>query len=304
MKNMIKKLAIVKSCRGSTPIIIICTTLIVILIAAVLSDIGYAAIENYKINKNAEKTAVFGAIKLTQSKSNIESEIRSYAVKNTSELNDLDIKISDNLKDVTVSFQKPFRYLFLQIVGFEEKQIKAKCNARVSAISSFIGVKPFVIQKQKLPYGKEIVLSNKKNGTDSIRIVPINLGESNYKANIIYGYRKTLYTGDGVYYSKKSKSEDLIDALSTILKSNKGNNGLYGSSTNEKSLMIIPVVEKIELAEKKTMSIIGFAAFQVTAFRTEKSDFFISGRFRKRTVKGGTSDKAEDFGLTGIKITH
>jgi hypothetical protein len=42
-----------KDNKGSTPVIMICVSIIIILAAALLTDIGYAALERFKLERNA-----------------------------------------------------------------------------------------------------------------------------------------------------------------------------------------------------------------------------------------------------------
>ncbi|MCX8131881.1 MAG: hypothetical protein N3I35_17515 [Clostridia bacterium] len=291
--------------KGSTPIIIICTTLIVILGSAVIADIAYAAVENFRLKKGAEKSARYGAELLITDRSNAENMIRKYAVKTISELNELDINISGNSKELTVKLEKPFGYIFLQLIGFKEKQIKAKCTARVSNVCSVVGIRPFAITRQKFIYGKEYVLSNKKSDENIVSIIPIDLGKRSLKANIVYGYRKSLQVGDGVYALKDNIYNSTKEGFKTFFEIYGDTKKNYsGSTINEKMIVILPVVDKFGLSGESTMEIKGFTAFFIKGFEEYKGYIKLRGTFLRKTIKGSTSDGIEDFGLTGIRIVH
>lgn len=293
--------------KGSTSVIIMCTTLFVILASAFITDVSYAAIERLKLTDKAERIAKAGAEILLKDKQAAVVWMKKYATKEVGDLISLDIKISDNNRDISVYMKKPFSYLFLKHFGFENKQITANVSVRLSGVSSYKGVRPFAVQKQQIVYDKQYTLTNRPAGTDeSIGIAALDFGYGNFKTSLLYGCSKTLDIGDGVYPLQGDFKKDLSDGLNYLISKCKHRPPCTFDNYSEDCtrIIIVPVVDRIGTADGEIMNILSFAAFFMESSKIENRQIFIRGRFIKHTVKSATSDHVEDYGLSGIKITR
>ena len=305
MSSKIQLYKAFNSTKGSTSIIIICTTVIVILLSALVSDVGYAALERYRLVKGAEEAAREGAVLLLSNRHEAVKKARECMVKKVQGLNKLEVIISENSRDITVYGGKPIEYLFLRALGMKNKQIDVSTTARLSCVSSYKGVKPFAIQEQKLAFDREYYLTMGSSVEwESIGLVPLSIGEGNYRVSIIYGYRKLLNVGDGIYALSNADNLLTQNGISNLL----SKCSHIPSCTHEAfvdacpRVMVIPVVDRLEHSGNKAMNVKGFAAFFLEGGGFKNKNFYIKGRFLKYTLKAGTSDAVKDFGLSGIKV--
>lgn len=305
VKSIIGYYRAVKTCKGSSNVFIVCMSLFLIILLALVTDIGYAAVARYKLANSAEKTARAGARALVLGKRSAEVLMKQYAVKETSGLTELDLKISDNSREITVYMKKPFEYLFLKVFGVESKQIKARVTAKLSGVMSFKGIRPFAVEKQQFIFGKQYTLVNySTNDEYNVSFSPLSLGSGNYENNVIYGYIKTLNVGDVVYPLISEEKNITADYIKVLLNRCEHKPGCTYNNYSDKCsrIIVIPVVDKITFTEESAMKILGFTAFFLEDAGFDKGKLYIKGRFIKHAVKAKTSDSIEDYGLAGIKM--
>jgi hypothetical protein len=293
--------------RGSTSLIIICTTIVVILLSAVVTDIGFSAYSRIKLAENAKLVAQLGAEALAENRSDAVALMKKAAVKNMDDLNSLDIRLSDNDWCITVSMGKPIRYVFLKFIGIHGKQLSTTITAKLSNASSFKGVRPFVLEKQKLAFEKTVILtSRRKDGKGYIPFSAMNPGKDDMKTSVIYGYRNRLHVGNGIRAADKKWMAEIQEALSELLgKENKEpvNQEIHYTGGNNR-ILVLPVVDKLVLSTNESMKVAGFAVFYLQSWETVDGDIRLKGRFIRYSADAGTSDSVPYFGLTGVRMYH
>lgn len=298
-----------KSRKGSTSPIILCVTVVIVLVAAVVADIGYTAVQRSILYSSAKKAAIAGAEALSTSRKIAENAVRIQALKSTSDLTKLDISISDNSRELTVSMKRPFDFLFIKFFGLDKKEISSKVTVRLSGVISFKGARPFGVLKKNIEFGTRYVLTNKAtNVKGEFKVVPLKLGDGNYKNSIILGYPGKLKTGDSIKAILQADADD--SSLVTDVK--EGIDSLAESCRHDPKctfekydsrctrIIVIPVLTTVDNSGLYNIS--GFAAFFIEECRTEGDAFYITGRFIRHAVQADMSDDAEDYGLAGIRV--
>ncbi len=294
-----------KDNKGSTPVIMICVSIIIILAAALLTDIGYAALERFKLERNAAGVAEEGAEILANDRDKAIEYMKLSAVRKVNDLNALDIMVSDDNREITVSMGKPFEYIFLSLLRFEGKDIKASVTAKLSGINAYKGLKPLGVARESLVFGKRITLSDIQSpGSDMTNVLPIDFGGGSFKTDVVYGNRKLVQIGDKVGTLGKNTAAQVNDGIGGLIKKCKHQPACtYDSFVKGCSrIIVLPVVEKAGGADTDFVSVIGFAAFFIEDCSTDRSHISITGRFIKYTVKSDTNDGAADFGLLGVRL--
>jgi|GEM_PF-4626293 hypothetical protein len=132
MRIILKYRDFTDSKRGSTHIVIVSTIVIVVLVSALLSDIGYEAIMRLKLNIDTETIAKAGAEEFAKNKNiNLERVIYRYTVNRINDFDNLNIKVSESGKEITVRVIRPFNYIFLKLIGISGKRLDATATAEV-----------------------------------------------------------------------------------------------------------------------------------------------------------------------------
>ncbi len=307
---------ILKSSKGTTSVIFICSTIVVILLSALFTDIGYIAFERYKLAKSVDLIAKLGAEAVFADREECINIIESNAVKRIKDLNKLDVKVSDNNREISLYAGKKLNYIFLKYFGVKEKQIESSVTAKISIVTSYKGIRPFAVEKDEINYGKQYYLSLDVNsqessivGEDTKRIVPLSLGDEEFETSIIYGYRKSVNAGR-ILYAMTAGFEKLNKSMVDVYNRCKHDPPCtYENHEDEcPRIFILPVVDKADFSGKNGMTVLGFTAFFVEEVENEdKSNGGImrfKGRFIRYTVNSSTSDGIADFGLLGVKLIH
>lgn len=300
-----------KSQKGSSSFIIVCMAIIVILASALAADIGIAAVERYSLARNAEMTARTGMVLVAKEKGlsgEREENVRmarSYGVGRVGDLTELDVKVSDDGREISVAMERPFEFNFLKLAGYKGKPLKAEVTARLSGISSYKGIRPFAVESRNIALGKPCVLSDSPaDNSGETGYTALNLGNGNFRPGILYGYWRTLKIGEGVYGLSRIPGEDTKEALDELTGkcSHKPQCTYDKYSEDCPRIMILPVVNKMDPTGKSAMEVAGFAGFFVEESAVRDGHVFIKGRFIRHIINSQTSDDAADFGLAGVKI--
>jgi hypothetical protein len=272
----------------------------------VVTDISYSAYSKIKLSGNAKLVAHLGAEALAESRSDAVTLMKKAAIRNMDDLNNLDIRVSDNNRCITVTMGKPIRYVFLKFLGIHGKQLSTTITAKLSNASSYKGVRPFVIERQKLVYEKTILLTSKAGeGKGYAPFAVMNPGKDDLKTSVVYGYRNRLSVGDGIR-AASSRMTEVQEALKELLKEeNKDPEKkeiLYTGGNNR--ILVLPVVDKLVLSGNEPMKVVGFAVFYLQSWEQAQGEIRLKGRFIRYSADAGTSDSVSYFGLTGIRMYH
>lgn len=305
---------LLKNRRGSTSIIFICSAIFIILLSAIVTDIGYMAFERYKMDKVLDGIAEQGAKALLINKNEGIKVIQENAVKSIKNMTKLDINVSDSNREMSINLERKIDYIFLKYVGFSDKKINSRVTVKVSNVTSYKGIRPFAVPKGEFVYGKQYCLSlnNEKVYKNSeeeavLSIIPVNIGRGNFDTGILFGFNKTVRTGDTLNEMSQIDFSTVNKSAKKLIEKCKGvprctyDNYEYDCSR----IIILPVIDNIEVYGKKSMKVLGFTAFFIEDSELESRDtVIIKGKFIKYTVKSSTSDGIPDFGLLGVKLMH
>ncbi|OPZ85343.1 MAG: hypothetical protein BWY74_03943 [Firmicutes bacterium ADurb.Bin419] len=302
--------------KGSTSVIFVCSAVIIILFSAVVSDIGYIAIERYKLDRVLDRVAQLGATALIADKDECIKVINENAVKSIGNITKLDINVSDNNREMSISIEKRLDYIFLKYIGFDDKKISSRVTAKVSNVTSFKGIRPFAIQKPEIEYGKEYYLSTledeyiqKGDYENRLRLIPVDIGKGNFATGILYGLNNAVNTGDHIYGLSQSDFNSGNKSIDKLIEKCKReppcthNNYENGCPR----IIVIPVVDIEGVSSENSMIVLGFTAFFIeegSLSKEKDTGMGIKGRFIKYTVNSITSDGIPDFGLLGVRLKH
>ncbi|MCX7708850.1 MAG: hypothetical protein N2484_03275 [Clostridia bacterium] len=293
------------STKGSSSIVVVCSAVMILLTAALVTDIGYAAFERYKLSKGAKEVAKIGAAELIKNRETAVRMMKENAVQKVSSLSEMDIKISDNHREISIRLGKPFEYIFLGYAGIQSKELKEGVTARLSGISQYKGIRPFAVEKQNFRFDQDFILSNQKSERpNSIRIRELDLGNGDFESSILYGFRKNLKAGNGVYPLNEFSKEQTEQCIKQLLDKCKHKPRCTPENYQRdcSRIMILPVVGKLQDENQEIMKIEGFTAFFIKNTNTTKQGLVLEGRFLKYTVDSRINDAVPDFGLMGIEL--
>ena len=295
----LKKLRLNNS--GSTPVIIICSIIIILLFAALISDIGYAKYYQYKLDKMAEQSALLGAEGLIYGEDDATKFIRTYILSQNAELDRSNPVISKN-GEVTVILKKKINYWFLSFFNIEEKIITSRSTAMLSPAVKVKGVRPFAVLKDTVQFeGTVFLFENDYSNEQKNKFFITGYDGDNYLENITKGNDDYTRVSDSLIKKKKYDPQTVVKSIGDLIKASKEKDNNHSYSDDGKCTIIIPVVEDND-EEKIYLKVAGFAAFILESAHYNDEGVTLKGKFIKKTINSETRNSCEDFGLYGINI--
>jgi len=304
-----------KESKGSTSLVFVCSVVLIVILSALVTDIGYVAYERYSLSRNVDSIVMSGAQTLADSREECIVSIKRKVSGRIKGVSEMDIRISDNNREITLLVKKNIGYIFLRYVGFKDKQIESRVTAKLSNVTSYTGISPVAVESAELSFGDKCKLTNsdieksKENDEPVLKIIPIDTQDESFKTSFIYGYRKKVHLGmnlNAVSGGSLNIDENSVDEL--INKCRHEPLCSYDNYTlGCPRIIILPVVEKEDSSLDGAMKVVGFTAFFVergNVVKGLKDTITLEGRFIRYTVKASTSDGMPDFGLLGVKLVH
>jgi hypothetical protein len=292
--------------KGSSNVLIICTTMAIILISAFATDIGYVSFESLRLSKAAEAAAEAGAEELACNGGDAENIIRKVLLGKISHPNVMDIRISDSGREISVHLQKNIGFKFLSALGVKERQLKTDVTVKISGVKAVKGTRPVAVSMSRPEYGRQYVLVGKRRAESGAEIpfLPIAMGKESYRADIAHGSMKELIAGDEVTAFTGDYRQNTVTGLNSLIEkcSHSPRCTYLKYEADCPRIIIIPVVDRLDMEGANNMKIMGFAAFFTEGCNVEEGEVRITGRFIRHTARAVTSDDAPDFGLLGVNI--
>ena len=286
---------------GSTPVIIVCSIIIILLVAALISDIGYAAYYQYKLDNMAEQSAHLGAEGLIYGEDVAMKFIRTYILSQNAELDRSNPVISNN-GEVTVILKKRINYWFLSFFNIEEKIITSRSTAILSPAVRVKGVRPFAVLKDTVQFdGTVSLIENNYSKEQDNKFFITGYDGDNYLENISKGKKDYTKVTDLLIKKKKYDPLTVVNTIDNLIKNVNEKDDKNTYSDDGKCIIIVPVVEDND-GEKIYLNVSGFASFVLDSAKYTEEGLIIKGKFIKMTVNSDTRNSSEDFGLYGINV--
>ncbi|MDP4180910.1 MAG: Tad domain-containing protein [Bacillota bacterium] len=295
---------LLRSNKGSSLIIFTITITIVLGIAALTLDIGDVVIEKAKLSNAVDAATIAGAQELVTDKFNAANVVDEYMDTNVSDYINLKKVIDSDDRGIEVSSEKNVKYFFANVLGFNNKNVKATAKARVENISSLKGIRPIAVVQQTFTYGKLYTLKEGGGGGSTGNYAPIDLGGTGarvYGDNLLNGYSGTINVGDIIL----TETGNIAGATQTSINSIIGQcaDTYDNYSLNCPRVLFLPVVNTLSVNGKKAIQVLGFATFFLEGFSNDvNGQVDVIGRFITYCMDGKTSSTISDFGTYGIRL--
>ncbi|MCX7710664.1 MAG: pilus assembly protein TadG-related protein [Clostridia bacterium] len=306
MKNSILKTEYLKSSKGSSIVIFALTLTIIMVMAALVIDLGNAFLVKATITSAVDAAALAGAQELVTDYSNASNMAQNYVLKNESNLKSIVSTIDADKRGIEVKATKNVSYYFAKVIGFQSRDITAAAKARAENISSLKGVRPLAVVQQTFTYGKLYTLKEGGGGGTTGNYAPIELGGTGaqkYQDNLLNGYNGTINIGDVIYTETGNMAGPTHTVIQQLVSKSADTYDNY--SIDCPRVIFLPVVNTLSVNGKKAIKVLGFATFfleGVTIGSNGTAD--VVGRFITYCMDGQTSSTASDFGTYSIKLVR
>lgn len=296
-----------KNNRGSTIIIFSCSLAAILVLFALVTDLGYIAVERRKLINTTDAAALAGAQDLIIGKQTAVNTANSYVNKNENGLGLTQVTVSDDNTAITVKTKKFADYFFMRFAGYNSREIFAESTAVVSTICSYKGIRPFAVEKQDFIFGIEYVLKEGAGDGTTGNYGPLALGgtgTNNFRDNIIRGFQHKLKVGDLVDTETGNMKNPTRQGVEYLISQCRHIPlCTYESYSKEcPRIIVIPIVDSLDLPGRKPAQIVGFASFILCDYKDNGGKSEIIGRFIKNIEVGDMKDGVQGFGTAGVRL--
>ncbi len=325
-----------KNQRGSIVVLVAAALTALLVSAALVVDVGFAAVRKSQLQKALDAAALAGARFLPDDPQAAVETAVEYAEYNGVVLAKEDVSVTDANTKITCTKSTDVNLFFGPAVGVERWRIGARATARVGAVKGAGGyaVLPLGILDQELVFGQPYTLkygggSGEQGWYGALditrtppfpdpgaanRVIPGGGGASDYRDSLSAGVSFELKVGDRLYEESGNMSGPTRQGLEERLR----NCPVHGAScwTNTPDwrtagdrcarFVIIPVLRALNpRGNEPDYVIAGFAAFYIEGQPGSGNDCAISGRFIRITLPLDSDPAAgAGYGLTGVKLTE
>ncbi|WP_106450276.1 Tad domain-containing protein [Trichococcus alkaliphilus] len=308
---MLKKLRkLKKEEHGQALVFFVGIFAILLAVMAFVMDVGNVYVEKAKLQNAVDAAALAGAFDLPN-ETNAIASAGIYFDSNGYE--DIVPQIDHDADSVKVNATKQVVYTFAQIIGLNYANVTASATATISPADGVTGVIPVGVVQQAFIVGKEYTL--KEGGGDGSNG---NFGGLDFMTLI--SFEKSSFNKGGATLFQQLITEGYDQPIFVNEKVDTKPGAMTGKSLTEKQIVYIPIVDTMDVNGKRTVTIVGFAVFEIKSYyQDDKVDIeyvdekkktqkikqgVIVGTFQYKVVGSSVAGEQTDFGLHNVRLTE
>ena len=296
--------------RGSAIILLAISMTAIIGFAALAADVGLMTYNKSKLQNAVDAAALAGAHEIPEDTSLGEIVAEDYLDKNgenVGSLADCDISFEESDKKIVVEATYKVDFFFAKVIGKDSANVTVRAaaiNAPVKKVVS--GLRPFAVLEEDTEKEGLVTLKvgDKKNADKDDKLGPGNFGavglEQDGKDTGANVYRDNIHFGTtGSYWiGKKIDTETGNMAGPT----EQGLADLFAAE-GDVVVVYVPVVDTLYVNGKKSITIVGFASFELKKSENTVKDE-VRGRFVDFVTPGVADPDGEDYGLRAVNLVE
>lgn len=278
--------------------------------AAISLDAGYMYATRARLSNIADAAALAGANFLPENPSSAYAAALNCAVQNGIAAENVQVGITENNTRVEVRLQGPAELRFAQVGGAKTVNLSANSLGAIEVVTGVTGAQPFGVEKASFVYGQRyaIKLGSHDDNDDhdyhgNYHALSLgSRGASAYRASIESGYPGLLTVGQNVDTEPGNMAGPTEQGLRARLAA--APYETWDTFTPRSSrVLLVPVVDSFDVYGRKSVRIIGFAAFFLEDYSSAENGQVI-GRFIRYHLEGRLSAYRPDldFGLRSARL--
>ena len=275
--------------------------------AAIVTDIGAAYAEKYKLSNALDAAALAAAQEIVGNADNARQTAVSYIEKNGFKETDVEITISSDTRSVEIRGKSKVDFFFARAFGFTSVDVNATATAAALPITAATGVSPLGVQNFSFVYGNSYVLKDGAGDGVNGNFGPLSLGgtgANTYRNNLQYGYSQKLKVGEWIKTETGNMPHPTVEGLEYLI--------LQCNHTPKCTIIqynptcpmniTLPILDTLQVNERGEVQVIGFAKFLLQDVVFDGGHTQISGWFIKHTDVGENDVNGLDRGLYSIRL--
>ncbi|MCF8563833.1 pilus assembly protein TadG-related protein [Alicyclobacillus tolerans] len=292
--------------HGSVLVLVALMVVVLCGFTALVTDVGALYVQKQQAQDGADAGALAGADLLINNAASAANEAYQIATGNDGHVSYS--ATSDTATDtVTVSGGQTVSLWFARALGDSSASLSVHSIAQVGTLISAVGIVPIAVPNQTFTYGEEVYLSDGAGSGLSGNYGFLDFsgeGSKGVETDIEHGYDFPLTVGQQVLTETGVMSGPVSDAINYRLQQAASDPGCQSFETARSdcaNVMYLPVVDSLAVSGKKSVTILGFAAFYLEGLTGEGGHQQILGRFIQR-VRPGEMGPGTNYGTYGVRL--
>ncbi len=293
---------------GNVSMVVAGGMVVFLLFLALVADVGMMYVRQQKLQNALDAGVLAGVQIMIYSKAEAEEAVRSYVETNGGSLTEL---VADSTRlTISADGEENVSHWFAKVIGLNQSTVKADAKAQAGTTVAMAGLVPIAVVDQTFTYGSLYQLSEESGDSYSgnYGFLDFNGGGASALAdNIRYGYAGRIQVGEKVIPTKTGINHGPVKrAIEYRMDQDVTIPDCQSYQTADRScqrIMFLPVIDTLDVSGKKSVTVLGFAAFFLEGTRGGGGDMVITGRFL-RMVTPGEMGSGTNYGVYSVKLTE
>lgn len=221
MKSIIRAIKYLSNKEGSSSILLLFITIVIMSLMTLTVDAGLLYIEKGKLQNTVDSVALAAMSQYSKGQESMLAEAYKYSDLNGFPAEELSLDITENSRRITVTANKSVSLFFARLFGRSSADVSARAIAIVGPITSVKGIRPFGVDMQEFIFATPYDLKEGGGGGTTGNYGALSLGgsgASNYKTNLINGYNDSvLKVGEVIETEPGNMNGPTLDGIKDIL---------------------------------------------------------------------------------------
>jgi peptidoglycan hydrolase-like protein with peptidoglycan-binding domain len=295
--------------RGSITVIVALALTALLVLAALVTDVGWLYVMHERSSMVADAAALSGAQFLPHDVDRAVQTVQTYLDKNGFRGEDVTIAVNRADQTLSVMLQERVELTFARVLGRDSELVRSGAVARTAPLTGYNAVVPLGVVQADWKLGDPVML---KAGPADGTLSPGNYGAlslggkgaSNYESNLQSGYTGWVRAGDWLLTETGNMAGPTERAL--LARIARDPSASYATVTKgSPRIIVIPVLSSFQANGRGEVQVAGFGAFFLDGVDTQGNDQgTVYGRFLRYHVTGESLGSGPDFAVYTIKLTH
>lgn len=306
MNGSVNWVTTIKREQGSAIALVAIGMVVMIGAAALALDAGQLYINRTRLVNALDSAVLAGVQHLPDDPDLAEQTAAYYAQLNGLSADEYHFTVDEDNRSLSGQANRQVGLNFAGIFKMNSGQVSARAAAKVSPVSSAMGVTPFGVLEGDFKFGEIVTLkeaagSNTYSGWFGALCLGGN-GAKNYEDNIKEGYDGQISVGDILPIESGNMSGPTEEGIEYLIDQCPH----YPRCTIESfaegcsRILIVPIVNIQTInngGHPESVKVVGFAAFLVTRYTGHGNENTVEGSFIRYVIPGETGGTPNDYGL-------
>jgi len=294
--------------RGSVSVLLALALSALLASSALVIDVGRVYAKRQELSNIADAAALAGAQFLPENPELATDTAIDYAMRNGIPSQRVQVLLSDDHERIQVLVNGVASMTLARVFGRTEEEVYGSSTAEVALPTAIRGLVPLGVEASDFVYGVTYILkcTPDEGGSKKGNFQALALGfpgAKQYKTNLMYGYAEAISLGQQIDTETGNISGPTVEALNWRISQDP-----FATFDTVRSrsprILLVPMVDSFDVNGKKTVRIVGFAAFFVEEVSESGA---VKGRFMRLATEADVTASfhtAPDYGLRTYRLVR